>query len=48
MGIRKIEEIDSSSKGGIYEVSFVDHPKMVLYANTSSGVSKLYEIAPNK
>jgi len=48
MGRRKIEEIDSSSKGGIYEVSFVYHSKMVLYANTSSDISKLYEIAPNK
>ena len=42
---RKIKEIENSSKGGIYEVSFVYLSKMVVYANQSSDIPKLSAIA---
>ena len=44
MGGSKIKEMGSSSKGGIYEVSFGYHSKMEVYANSSSDIPKLYAI----
>lgn len=44
MGRRKIEEMESSSRGGIYKVSFGSHSKMVVDANPSSDIPELSEI----
>ena len=44
MGRRKIKEIGSSSKGGIYEVTFGYHSKMGGYTTSMSDIPKLYAI----
>ena len=37
--------LEGSTKGGIYEVNFVYNVKMDRYANSSSDISMLYDIA---
>jgi len=44
MGGSKIKEMGSSSKGGIYEVTFGYHSKMGGYTTSMSDIPELYAI----